>query len=449
MNELLASAPDASWEEIAPQLDAALGELSEQDRDAILLRYFEKKTAAEIAARLGTSAEAAQKRVSRAVERLREFFAKRGVTVGAGGLVVVISANAVQAAPAGMAVTISVAALAGTAASTAPFVATTKAIAMTTLQKTLVTATVAVLAGAGIYQTRHAARLRDQVQTLQQQQMPMSGQLQELQKNFADATNRLAGLLAANSEQISDANPPELLKLRGEVAVLRRQLAVAQSELQTSSIGFGKMLSDPSMRRYILQTEVNTIRVNFKDLFKELKLTPEQTEQAVQVMSQLFAKNVDELYAIPQGSLSPDEIAKATENRWITLKNQMLPLLGEAGTARLREYIEEIPAHGIVELLNGRLGANQLSDQQNNQLLQLVKSEPYDLTRGVSGDWDPAFWGPQPSIDDHLVQITESNQRILQQASGFLTADQVTELSLVLFNSITERMAQADAMIRK
>lgn len=43
MNELLSAAPDASWEQIAPHLDAALGELSEPDRDALLLRYFQKK----------------------------------------------------------------------------------------------------------------------------------------------------------------------------------------------------------------------------------------------------------------------------------------------------------------------------------------------------------------------------------------------------------------------
>ena len=64
---------------------------------------------------LGTSDDTAQKRVSRAVERLRESFARRGVTVGASGLVVVLSANAVQAAPVGLARTISTAtALAGT-----------------------------------------------------------------------------------------------------------------------------------------------------------------------------------------------------------------------------------------------------------------------------------------------------------------------------------------------
>ena len=69
------------WEDIAPHLDAALGELNDAERDAILLRYFEKKSAPEIAALIGTSTAAAQKRVTRAVERLRESFSRRGVAI--------------------------------------------------------------------------------------------------------------------------------------------------------------------------------------------------------------------------------------------------------------------------------------------------------------------------------------------------------------------------------
>ena len=68
----------------------------------MLLRYFENKSLREVGQSLGTSDDTAQKRVRRAVERLREFFAKRGVTVGASGLVVVISTNAVQVAPLGL-----------------------------------------------------------------------------------------------------------------------------------------------------------------------------------------------------------------------------------------------------------------------------------------------------------------------------------------------------------
>src|SRR5439155_3355047 len=156
MNEL--HVPDAVWEHIAPQLDAALGELSESDRDALLLRYFQGKSAREMAQTLGTSEDAAQKRVSRAVERLREFFAKRGITVGASGLVVVISANAVQAAPVGLAVTISTAAkLFGATVATTAAVTATKAIAMTTLQKAIVTASLAAVAGTGIYEAHQAS----------------------------------------------------------------------------------------------------------------------------------------------------------------------------------------------------------------------------------------------------------------------------------------------------
>ena len=106
MNELLSAYPEANWEHIAPHLDEALSELSEPDRDAVLLRYFKNHDLRTVGATLGISDDAAQKRVSRAVERLREFFAKRGVTVSAGGLAVVISANAVQAAPVGLALTI-------------------------------------------------------------------------------------------------------------------------------------------------------------------------------------------------------------------------------------------------------------------------------------------------------------------------------------------------------
>ena len=117
MTNMNATAND--WTQIEPLLDDAMGALDETDRSAILLRYFENKNLREVGETLGTTEDAAQKRVSRAVERLREFFSKRNVTIGAGGLAVLISANAVQSAPMGLAATISTdAVLAGTAVHT-------------------------------------------------------------------------------------------------------------------------------------------------------------------------------------------------------------------------------------------------------------------------------------------------------------------------------------------
>jgi hypothetical protein len=99
MNELLAHESDATWKQIAPHLDDALGVLSESDRDALMLRYFERKSAEEMAQVLGISSEAAQKRVTRAIERVRESLIQRGITPTTGGLAILVEAHAVAATP--------------------------------------------------------------------------------------------------------------------------------------------------------------------------------------------------------------------------------------------------------------------------------------------------------------------------------------------------------------
>lgn len=108
---------DAPWQEVEPHLDSILAELDPAERDAILLRYFEQKSARDMATQLGISAEAAQKRVSRAVEHLRNRFARRGITVTTAGIAGLIASHAVQAAPTSLATTVAAAARLATTAS--------------------------------------------------------------------------------------------------------------------------------------------------------------------------------------------------------------------------------------------------------------------------------------------------------------------------------------------
>jgi RNA polymerase sigma factor (sigma-70 family) len=89
-----------AWNQLAPLLDEAMSRLGKKDRDAVMLRYFKDKNVCEVAAALRVSEAAAQRRVLRAVEKLRRFFTKRGVVVPAAVLTAAISANSVQAAPA-------------------------------------------------------------------------------------------------------------------------------------------------------------------------------------------------------------------------------------------------------------------------------------------------------------------------------------------------------------
>src|SRR5205823_6200648 len=101
-------------------------------------------------------------------------------------------------------------------------IAATKAIAMTTLQKTVIGATLVAAVGTGIFEVHQNSQLRGRVQTLEERQAPLTGQLRQLQQGRNDATNKLAALLAEK----------ELLKLRGEVT----RLKAAEAQKKNDSI---------------------------------------------------------------------------------------------------------------------------------------------------------------------------------------------------------------------
>jgi RNA polymerase sigma factor (sigma-70 family) len=88
------------WSKLAPILEDAMARLRDRDRDALVLRFFENKSMKEIADTLGLEERAAQKRVQRALDKLRGSFARRGITFSAALISGAIAANSVQAAPA-------------------------------------------------------------------------------------------------------------------------------------------------------------------------------------------------------------------------------------------------------------------------------------------------------------------------------------------------------------
>lgn len=96
-------AADESWRDLEPVLDAGLAALSEKDRDAVLLRFYRGLSVKEVAALLGITAAAAQKRIDRAIERLRSALERRGCRAGgtlAGVLLAGYASDAQAAMPA-------------------------------------------------------------------------------------------------------------------------------------------------------------------------------------------------------------------------------------------------------------------------------------------------------------------------------------------------------------
>lgn len=117
--------PTLRWEQIRPVLDAAMDDLSERDRELVLLRYFSGLTFTDAGARFGLREDAARRRTERALEKVRAALARRGVTSTAAALGVALANQPLVAAPAGLAASASAAAMAaaptGAIASTVTF----------------------------------------------------------------------------------------------------------------------------------------------------------------------------------------------------------------------------------------------------------------------------------------------------------------------------------------
>lgn len=104
--------PQAHWESLRPVIDEAMDELNEADREVMLLRYFNGLSFAEVGERMDLTENTARMRVERALDKLRVRLGKRGVTSTAAALNGLLANQIFATAPAGLASSVTTAALA-------------------------------------------------------------------------------------------------------------------------------------------------------------------------------------------------------------------------------------------------------------------------------------------------------------------------------------------------
>ncbi|MGO8679015.1 MAG: sigma-70 family RNA polymerase sigma factor [Limisphaerales bacterium] len=212
------SSPD--WSSLAPLLDDAVNALGEKDRRAVLLRFYEQRDLHAVGTMLGISDDAAQKRVSRALEKLRVWLGRCGVTSSTAALAGLLGAHSVTAAPAGTALAVTTAALAAAAAGAGTGTLTLVELMMHSKTKVAVVAAVAVALMGPLVRQEHAiarTRLdnRDRAAALEQLRLEPNVRAAQAQ---ADAKTERA-----------PEERGELERLRAEVATLRAQLEKARA----------------------------------------------------------------------------------------------------------------------------------------------------------------------------------------------------------------------------
>lgn len=149
---------EVDWSRIAPVLDRAIDSLGMTDRHAILLRFIDRRSYAEVGASLELSENAARMRVDRALEKLRAVLRRQGIPSTAAALAAALADQAVVAAPAGAAAEATTAVLAGTLAGGGTgYTAAT----FTLMNSTKITAGVILVlaAASGVWVSEHHSRL--------------------------------------------------------------------------------------------------------------------------------------------------------------------------------------------------------------------------------------------------------------------------------------------------
>ncbi len=205
------------WERIAPYLDECLDQLKPSDRDALVLRFLQRQDFHAVGAALGLSEDSAQKRVSRALEKLRLLLSRRGVGLSAAALASVLAAEAATAAPVGLAVGMAAASLSAAHEVGSGFTLL-RLMAETKLKTGIIGAIlIGGVVASLLIQQRAEAKLRGLDEALRQQAA--------LLVKGRSENERLSNLLAQarNSTVLPEAQRGELLKLRGEIGRLKTE----------------------------------------------------------------------------------------------------------------------------------------------------------------------------------------------------------------------------------
>jgi RNA polymerase sigma factor (sigma-70 family) len=323
------SAPD--WEQIRPLLDAALDELNAADRDAVVLRFMEQRSLADVGIALGTNEDAARKRVHRALEKMRARLVRQGVTTTAASLSAAITVNAVQAAPAGLAATLASSSLAATVGGTATLTLLKYTI-MTKLKFGIIGAIiVAGIAVPLVIQHQTAVKLREQEVVLRSQNEQLA-RLTAENERLAQMVTQVRSQSWSNlpapplhaatpvaSPPMDDLQATNLMTrlLKGEVPKLTHEqieaYLAANHRNAASLLAVFRATGDSALLREALEKYPNDPRVDFAAVLDK-DATPDELRQRLDAFKQSAPDNAVANYLSALNYFKSGQTAQAVQD---------------------------------------------------------------------------------------------------------------------------------------
>jgi RNA polymerase sigma factor (sigma-70 family) len=377
MQELTAVSAAEDWARVRPLLDAAMRDLSETDREAVLLRFFEQQSYADVGAALNLSVDAARMRVDRAIEKLRGLLGRRGIT-STGAALGAALANQAIALPVDLIASVTGAALRHGGPNLGA--GTTEAGAFSIMNlPTLAISTIALIAiGGAVYQAREARRAESATQTAAQQVSVLRAQLHSIERDLASTREQLAAVqsrVAPAAPAFGMAPPRQAAAAApgsGSGAVARWGFRSSDGTLQEST----SFIDTPEGRRAMLYEAAESTYAAF---FRQQAWTGQQKETFKALMADRKELGRQLLQGALAGGTPPTrEMAlKVTDQTTRDFEVRMGAALGDGAVEALRDFETKKPLRNLADNLAKKLFYTDapLSPAQADQLVAaLAKS---------------------------------------------------------------------------
>ncbi len=381
---------EADWSRLAPDIHEALERLKDTEREAIILRYFQGKSLAEVGEALGVSTDAARMRVKRALDGLNGRLTKKGITSTATALAAALPAHASLTAPTGMAASISTTVLANAGTTIATTTLIGAIIAIMNAKALLITAVAAtVVLGGGVYLTTRSQSEKEQ--TALDPQLPSLEAGQQIETN------------AQTTSDTSSNRPKELLR-----GLAQSDSSHTETAPKNNAMGITPEYLKTAEQRFSIDLK-NTY---FNPYDKELRDTDHLTKK-LQLRMGLNADQTANFSAILTAYKDySDQQKKEFKGKWQSMM--------EAERESMMNYwaLYSMKGDGV-----------ELSPEQNAYL------QSVDEQRGTIRD---------QAYDIHWPKKWYENESILQELNAQLTPDQQNELATYIEEKgVREREANA------
>lgn len=371
--------PDAEvqWSRIAPLIDREIDGLNDRDRAAVLLRFIENRTFAEIGASLQLTEDAARMRLERALEKVRVSLARRGIASTSAALSLALTQYAVAAAPATLAASAS-----AVAATTAPAALTLLQLMTATKLSATSAATLALLVlslGTATYEISRAHTITASLLSARANDSALTARLRALEAQ-ATAAERDAAQLAQklHDEETAAAESARL-------AAIAAAAAAKAAAWDPTAEGTAFMQRHPAVRQALADWFDGQTNYRYSAFYAQAGLTQEQIAQFLLLnRSGWLGRGVGPTSPFLQFQLNPSD-------SWGEADNQIRALLGPEKSRQYSDYLATLKEREFGAQLASSLAFSTapLTATQFDQLTRaLVASHAVQFTRtGPTYDW--------------------------------------------------------------